>query len=76
MNGKVQLKVFVRNETLGEALKFIMLNKRAVLLLSYFMDYRDTDIARTFKITCATVAYRRKQALQQLKALLEDKIDV
>ena len=70
------IKVFVRNETLGEALKFIMPNKRAVLLLSYFMDNRDTDIARTLKISCATVAYRRKQALQQLKALLEGKIDV
>ena len=69
------LKVVVTNETVGEALKFIMPNKRAVLLLSFFMDYRDSDIARTLRITNSTVSYRKKQALKQLKVLLEGKID-
>ena len=67
------LKVVVTNETVGEALKFIMPNKRAVLLLSFFMDYRDSEIARTVRITNSTVAYRKKQALKQLKVLLEGK---
>ena len=67
------LKVVVTNETVGEALKFIMPNKRAVLLLSFFMDYRDSEIARTLRITNSTVAYRKKQALTQLKVLLEGK---
>lgn len=70
------IKVVVTNEAVGEALKFIMPNKRAVLLLSFFMDYRDSDIARTLRITNSTVSYRKKQALKQLKMLLEDKIDV
>ena len=42
-------------------------------LLSYFMDYRDSDIARLLKITSPTVSYRKKQALIQLKLLLEAK---
>ena len=67
------VKVVVTNETVGEALKFIMPNKRAVLLLSFFMDYRDSDIARTLRITNSTVSYRKKQALKQLKVLLEGK---
>ena len=67
------LKVVVTNETVGEALKFIMPNKRAVLLLSFFMDYRDSEIAHTLRITNSTVAYRKKQALKQLKVLLEGK---
>ena len=67
------LKVVVTNETVGEALKFIMPNKRAVLLLSFFMDYRVSEIARTLRITNSTVAYRKKQALTQLKVLLEGK---
>ena len=67
------LKVVVTNETVGEALKFIMPNKRAVLLLSFFMDYRDSEIARTLRITNSTVTYRKKQALKQLKVLLEGK---
>ena len=70
------VKVVVTNETVGEALKFIMPNKRAVLLLSFFMDYRDSDIARTLRITNSTVSYRKKQALKQLKVLLEGKTDV
>ena len=70
------IKVAVKDETVGEALKFIIPNKRAILLLSYFMDYRDCDIARLLKITNSTVSYRKKQALKQLKMLLEGKIDV
>ena len=70
------VKVVVTNETVGEALKFIMPNKRAVLLLSFFMDYRDSEIARTLRITNSTVSYRKKQALMQLKVLLEGKINV
>ena len=70
------VKVVVTNETVGEALKFIMPNKRAVLLLSFFMDYRDSDIARTLRMTNSTVSYRKKQALKQLKVLLEGKTDV
>ena len=70
------IKVAVKDETVGEALKFIMPNKRAILLLSYFMDYRDCDIARLLKITNSTVSYRKKQALKQLKVLLEGKANV
>ena len=70
------VKVVVTNERVGEALKFIMPNKRAVLLLSYFMDYRDSEIARTLRITNSTVSYRKKQALKKLKVLLEGKANV
>ena len=35
--------------------------------------YRDSDIARLLKITSPTVSYRKKQALIQLKLLLEAK---
>lgn len=67
------IKIVVNDEALGEALKYIMPNKRAILLLSYFKDYRDSDIARLLKITNSTVSYRKKQALIQLKLLLEAK---
>lgn len=67
------IKIVVNDEALGEALKYIMPNKRAILLLSYFKDYRDCDIARLLKITNSTVSYRKKQALIQLKLLLEAK---
>lgn len=70
------IKVVVKDETVGEALKYIIPNKRAILLLSYFMDYRDSEIARTLRITNSTVSYRKKQAIKQLKVLLEGKVNV
>ena len=70
------VKVVVTNERVGEALKFIMPNKRAVMLLSYFIDYRDSEIARTLRNTNSTVSYRKKQALKKLKVLLEGKANV
>ena len=54
----------------SESIHFIYNDKP---LLSYFMDYRDSDIARLLKITSPTVSYRKKQALIQLKLLLEAK---
>ena len=68
----IMRQIFIR-ELKGQ---LIMPNKRAVLLLSFFMDYRDSDIARTLRITNSTVSYRKKQALKQLKVLLEGKTDV
>ena len=74
--GKTELEIRA-----GEFLETLGRKKSSVIItaLNEYLDHHpelSDDIARTLKITCATVAYRRKQALQQLKALLEDKIDV
>ena len=56
---------------IGEALQFIVPSKRAVLLLSYFAGYSDKDIARVLGITSASVARRKKSALDRLRELME-----
>ena len=43
------IEVIVRDERIGEALQFILPNQRAVLLLSFFRDYCDMEIARLLK---------------------------
>lgn len=65
------IAVTVKDERLGEALQFILPNQRAVLLLSYFKDYCDMDIARLLKISHKTVAYRKALAMNRLRMLLE-----
>ena len=67
--------VDIHNEDIGEAIQFIMPHKRAVLLLSYFMNYSDSEIARELKISCTTVARRKKTALNELRILLGGKHD-
>lgn len=59
------------DERIGDAVQFIMPNQRAVLLLSFFKEYSDMDIARLMGISHKTVAYRKKRAMQKLKSLLE-----
>lgn len=65
------ISLVVRDEVMGECLQFIPPDKRAVLLLSYFGDYSDTQVARILDISNATVIYRKKDALRRLRALME-----
>ena len=65
------IDITVVDERIGEAVQFIMPNQRAVLLLSFFKEYSDMDIARLMGISHKTVAYRKKRAMQNLKSLLE-----
>ena len=57
------IDVTITDERIGEAIQFIMPNQRAVLLLSFFKEYSDMDIARLMKISHKTVAYRKKIAM-------------
>lgn len=69
---------YVRNSTvhvddpaLGEALQYIVPQKRDILLLFYFLGYSDLQISRLLKLNVSTVRYRRCAALHRLKELLE-----
>ena len=65
------IEVVVTDDRLGEAIQYIMPNQRAVLLLSFFKEYSDMDIARLMKISHKTVAYRKQMAMKKLRMLLE-----
>lgn len=65
------IEVEITDDRIGEAVQYIMPNQRAVLLLSFFKEYKDSDIARLMGISHKTVAYRKKMAMQKLRLLLE-----
>lgn len=65
------IPITVKDRMLGEALQYIVPNKRAVLLLSFFGGYNDIDISRLLGISLTSVARRKSSALIRLRALLE-----
>ena len=65
------IDIIISDESIGEAVHYIMPNQRAVLLLSFFKDYSDMEIARLLGISHKTVAYRKKNAMTKLKLLVE-----
>lgn len=65
--------VKIYDQSLGEVLQFLPPNRRDVILLCYFLDYNDAEIARLLHISGPTVNNRRTAGLRRLKKLLEDR---
>ena len=65
--------VLVRDEAIAEALTSLPENKRDIILLAYFLDLTDGEIARRLNLICSTVQYRRTSTLRELKKFLEEK---
>lgn len=69
------MRIVVTNESIGEAMQYIVPDKREVLLLSYLMAYKDAEIARILGISNKTVAYRKQVGLAKLKRIMEEMMD-
>ncbi|MDR1464300.1 MAG: sigma-70 family RNA polymerase sigma factor [Oscillospiraceae bacterium] len=63
--------VDVRGDLLTVALDTLPPNKRDVILLAYFMNMTDVEIARITGFTPANIHYHRTSALKKLKNFLE-----
>ena len=63
--------ITVREKYLGEALQYIIPQKRAVILLSYFEGYNDTEVANILGVSQTSIARRKKSALMRLRELME-----
>ncbi len=64
--------VHVYDQPLGEVLQYLSPQRRDVILLTYFLDYSDADIARILRISSPTVSDRKNAALKKLRELLEE----
>ncbi|MEY8268571.1 sigma-70 family RNA polymerase sigma factor [Lachnospiraceae bacterium 64-25] len=60
-------EVIVDNERLATALSRLSQLRREVLLLYYFVDYRDEAIGRLYRRCRSTINHRRNVALKQLR---------
>lgn len=63
--------VEVKDELIGEALKCLSEKKRNVILLSFFLDMTDTEIANHMNLVRSTIHHHRISSLQTLKKIME-----
>ena len=62
-------------ELLAEALRTLPEEKRNAVMLYYFHDMSDADIAKLYNIPRSTVQYRRTSSLETMKHFLEERAD-
>ena len=63
--------VGVSDSELAEALKELPADRRDIVLMSFFFDMTDREIAERLNLARRTVAYRRASTLKELKNLME-----
>ncbi|MFR1805157.1 MULTISPECIES: sigma factor-like helix-turn-helix DNA-binding protein [Intestinimonas] len=64
-------QIAVKDGRLAEALAALPSKKRDVILLSYFLDMTDTEIAEKLEVVGSTIHRRRTSSLEELKLRLE-----
>lgn len=64
--------VIIRNELLAEAVTSLPERKRNIILMSYFLDMSDYEIADLLNLVRSTVTYHREDALEKLKRFMEE----
>jgi RNA polymerase sigma factor (sigma-70 family) len=67
--------VNVSDSELAEALNGLPQDRRNIILLSYFLDMTDAEIAKRLNLVRRTVAYRRTSTLRELKKIMEGNAD-
>ena len=65
----------IDNERVRQALNALPERKRDIILLSYFLDMSDAEIAELLNVVRTTVFRHRKSALAKIKQYLEGKAD-
>ena len=65
------ISVTVNDEKLADALASLSDEKRDIVMLAYFLDMTDQEIADKLNIVRRTVQYRRTSSLKEMKRRLE-----
>ena len=63
--------VGVADTDLAEALTALPADRREIVLLKYFFDLTDEEIAEKLNMARSTVAYKRTSTLKELKKIME-----
>jgi DNA-directed RNA polymerase specialized sigma24 family protein len=61
----------VKDELISEALKYLPEKKRNVILLSFFLDMTDTEIAERMNLVRSTIHHHRVHSLKLLGQIME-----
>ena len=63
--------VTIRNERLADAISALPSDRQEIVLLSYFLDMPDREIAERLDMVRSTVQYKRRNALREIKEKME-----
>jgi len=69
-------EVDVESDLLAEALSKLPVKSRNILLLAYFLDMSDVEIAKVLDVARSTVQYQRSNSLKKLKTYMGGKTNV
>lgn len=67
--------IIVKDELLGAALTALSERKRNIVLLSYYLDMSDEEIAVLLNVVRSTIFRHRKNALEEIKRYMEGNAD-
>lgn len=67
--------IIVKDELLGAALAALPQRKRDIVLLSYYLDMSDEEIAALLNVVRSTIFRHRKNALEEIKLYMEGNAD-
>lgn len=67
-----EFDIAIKNELLAEVVIHLSERKRNIILMSYFLDMSDQEIARRLDLVRSTVTYHRESALVKLKKYMEE----
>ena len=67
------LDFLVCNEDVFESLSSLGTRRRAIVLLSYYLGLTDREIGEMIGLERANVQYHRKQALKELRNMMDEK---
>lgn len=64
-------RVTVHNDRLAQALGSLDCDKRDILLLAYFLDLSDKEIADKLNVARSTIQYKRTSSLKEMRKRME-----
>ena len=67
----MDIDVPVRDEDISAALKKLPKRKRMIILMAFFLDMTEQEIANYYHLVQSTVHYHKAESLRMLKDMLE-----
>ena len=68
----LEYDIEVKDELLSEALNSLSETKRSVILLSFFVELKDNEIAKQLNLVPSTIFHHKTSSLQKLKKFIEE----
>lgn len=67
----MDMDVEVNDDEISEALSRLPEKKRMIILMTYFLDMKEAEIAQCMKLVQSTIHYHKAESLRLMKGFLE-----